>query len=146
MSVVRATSPVTSDFTRPLFISAAVVPPMSGVKTSFDSPNVPWQEAHLSSHTFRPFATLPEPGGRPLKSGRTSMSQAAISAGVAGRPTPGYWPAAAANAASASVTPAQAGAQSINLDIRHFAAVGDLPPLDRVVVIDRARAAHGAQL
>jgi hypothetical protein len=90
--VVRATSPVTSVPTRPALTSAAVVPPTSGVNTSFDSPNVPWHEAHLSSQTFWPMATLPDPAGSPLKSGRTSMSQALISAGVAGRPMPGNWP------------------------------------------------------
>ncbi len=35
-----------------------------------------------------PWATEPEPLGRPLKSGRTSMSQAASSFGVAARPMP----------------------------------------------------------
>ena len=35
------------------------------------------------------WATLPEPLGRPLKSGRTSMSQASISLAVAARPSPG---------------------------------------------------------
>jgi hypothetical protein len=48
-----------------------------------DSPKLPWQEAHLASQTSSPWATLPLPGRRPLKSGRTSMSQAWISAGVA---------------------------------------------------------------
>src|SRR5258706_9996283 len=144
MSVVRATSPVTRDFTRPLRMSSAVVPPTSGAKTSFDSPNVPWQAAHFASHTCWPFATLPEPGGNPLKSGRTSMSHAAISAGVAGRPTPGN--------CAATVIPAKARIQTrakaalISLHIPHLAALGHLPRLDRVVVVDRARSAHRAQL
>src|SRR5687768_2839216 len=141
MSVVRATSPVTRVPTRPALMSAAVVPPTRGVNTSFDSPNVPWHDAHLSSHTFCPFCTLPDPGGSPLKSGRTSMSHALISAGVAGRPTPGKL-----------VVPAKAGTQVINsnrlinLDIRHFPAFRHLPRLDRVVVVDRAPAARLAQL
>src|SRR5688572_14675534 len=149
MSVVRATSPVTRVPTRPALTSAAVVPPTRGVNTSFDSPNVPWHDAHLSSHTFWPFCTLPDPAGSPLKSGRTSMSHALISAGVAGRPTPGNW--AAAGVASAIVIAAAArqrwaATQSINLDIRHFPALRHLPRLDRVVVVDRAPAAHLAQL
>src|SRR4051812_46550915 len=144
MSVVRATSPVTSAFTRPAFTSSAVVPPTSGVNTSFDSPKVPWQEAHFSSQIFCPCATLPEPAGSPLKSGRTSMSHAWISAGVAGRPTPGN--RGAASAAKTSIIAAQAAAQSINLHIAHFPRLRHLPRLDRIVVVDRALPAHRAQL
>ena len=39
-------------------------------------------------HRAMPWATEPVPLGRPLKSGRTSISQAASSFGVAGRPMP----------------------------------------------------------
>ena len=75
--------------TRPVLMSSWVVPPTMGLKTSLLSPNTPWQDAHFDSHTTMPLATVPEPCGRPLKSGRTSMSQAAISLGVAARPSPG---------------------------------------------------------
>src|SRR5438105_14411961 len=82
------------------------------------------------------------------------MSHAAISAGVAGRPTPGY---AVANADAAT---RRKGVRdnfrtmknvsdtifSVRLHIRHFPALGHLPRLDRVVVVDRPRTAHGAQL
>src|SRR5688572_10702632 len=156
MKVVRATSPVTRVDTRPALMSAAVVPPTSGVNTSFDSPNVPWHDAHLSSHTFWPFCTLPDPGGKPLKSGRTSMSHALISAVVAGRPTPGNWAPARCCCAAAGVTSAiviaaaarqrRAAIQSVDLNIAHFPALRLLPRLDRVVVVDRAPAAHLAQL
>src|SRR4030095_8576033 len=37
-------------------------------------------------------------------------------------------------------------ATSVNLNIPHLTVRVDLPRLDRVVVIDRARATHGAQL
>src|SRR5258706_1428748 len=148
MRVVRATSGFVSDATRPVLMSSAVTPPTRGAKTSFDSPNVPWHDAHFASQTFCPCCTLPDPGGRPLKSGRTSMSHAAISAAVAGRPTPGY------GVPAANVIPAKAGIQDtanavirlIGLDIGHFPTLRDLPRLNRVVVVDRARAAHGAQL
>src|SRR6476659_3017271 len=146
ISVVRAMSGLASAATRPLRMSSAVVPPTNGVNTSLDSPNVPWHEAHFASQSFCPCATLPEPGGNPLKSGRTSISQAATSAGVAGRPTPG-------NVVPAkTVIPAQAGIQHaanaalVNLDIAHLPTLAHLPRLDRVVVVDRARAAHRAQL
>ena len=75
--------------TRPVLTSSFVVPPMMGENTSLLSPKTPWQEAHLASQTSMPWATLPLPLGRPLKSARTSMSQAATSFGVAGRPMPG---------------------------------------------------------
>src|SRR5713226_5081811 len=146
MSVVRVTSGRVNAATRPVSMSALVVPPTSGVNTSFDSPKVPWHEAHRVSQTFSPFATLPEPGGRPLKSGRTSMSQARISAGVAARPTPGNGASACAGVESDRTTPVKTGAQSINLGIRHFSARVDFPRLDRVVVVHRARPAHLAQL
>jgi hypothetical protein len=68
--------------------SSFVVPPTSGEKTRLLSPKMPWHDAHLASHTSMPWLTEPEPLGRPLKSGRTSMSQAAISWGVAARPMP----------------------------------------------------------
>src|SRR5207253_429451 len=89
MSVVRVTSARLNASTRPVSMSVRLVPPTSGVNTSFDSPNVPWHDAHRASQTFSPLATLPDPAGNPVKSGRTSMSHARISAGVAGRPTPG---------------------------------------------------------
>ena len=57
-----------------------------GVNTSLDSPKVPWHDAHLASQTSMPRSTEPDPGGRPLKSARTSMSQALTSLGVAARP------------------------------------------------------------
>ena len=89
MKVVRTVSRSRREPTCPDWMSLAFVPPTSGVKTSLDSPKVPWHETHFDSQTCWPFSTLPEPTGSPLKSGRTSMSQALTSAGVAGRPTPG---------------------------------------------------------
>src|SRR5207302_1310539 len=150
MSVVRVTSARLNASTRPVSMSVRLVPPTSGVNTSFDSPNVPWHDAHRASQTFSPLATLPDPAGNPVKSGRTSMSHARISAGVAGRPTPGnsapaFAGATKSNVASA-VTPAQTGAQSINLRIRHFPVLAHLPRLDRVVVVNRSGPAHLAQL
>eukprot|EP01136_Pigoraptor_vietnamica_P017174 Opistho-1_new@61984 len=142
--------------TRPVLISSFVVPPTRAAKTSFDSPNTPWQPAHLASHRSCPWATVPRPGGRPLKSGRTSMSQAFSSAGVAVRPMPlnlsfaKAKPVIARHAAAAnkparkrSVHRAQ---PSRKLDILDLPALLHQPGLDRVVVIDRAPAAHRAQL
>src|SRR3990167_6110653 len=129
--------------TRPVFTSSLVVPPTSGENVEFDSPKMPWQDAHLASHTSWPWLTEPLPLGRPLKSGRTSMSQAATSLGVASRPMPGK-----AVCASAAPTASRATAisSSRELNILHLAAFLHQPRLDRVVVIDRARAAHRAVL
>src|SRR6218665_2976913 len=137
--------------TWPVLMSSRVVPPTRALNTSFDSPNTPWQPAHLASHRSWPWATVPRPGGRPLKSGRTSMSQALTSAGVAVRPMPGNLSAAATGSAArhdvTSTAPsAAARAPSRQLNILHLAALLHEPGLDRVVVIDRAPAAHRAQL
>src|SRR6478735_4694421 len=125
-------------------MSSSVVPPTNGLNTSFDSPNTPWQLAHLPSQISMPLATEPAPLGRPWKSGRTSMSQAFTSAGVAARPMPGkrscaWTPAVAARTSAASRNLG-------NVDIAHLPALLHQPRLDGVVVIDRALAAHLAQL
>jgi glucokinase len=97
-------------FARPVWTSSLVVPPTSGENTSLLSPKTPWQEAHLASQTSMPFSTEPLPAGSPLKSARTSMSQAVTSLAVAARPMPGkdvltaWADTAPATAASARVT------------------------------------------
>src|SRR5712691_3785757 len=124
-------------------MSSGLTPPTIGVmKTSVLSPNVPWQDAHWASHITWPLETEPEPLGRPLKSGRTSISQALISAGSAGRPTPGYW----APWAMPALSNARLNIVLVNLNIRHIPGIGDFPRLDGVVVIDGLGAAHRAQL
>src|SRR5574343_425783 len=65
VKVVRCgISPLTKPPTRPFLMSSAVVPPISGVNTSFDSPKGPWQEAHFSSNSSWPRSTLHTPLGR----------------------------------------------------------------------------------
>jgi hypothetical protein len=54
--------------TRPVWMSSLVVPPTSGLNTSLDSPNTPWQDAHLASQTSCP-GDRARTSGRPLKSG-----------------------------------------------------------------------------
>src|SRR5574343_1619666 len=119
-------------------MSSAVVPPTSGLNTSLDSPKMPWQCAHLPSHTSCPLATEPEPGGKPLKSGRTSMSHLATSLGVAMRPRPGYL-SLCARARPAKATSAVVRMTLRKLDIFHLAVFLHQPGLDGVVVIDRTR-------
>src|SRR5512139_2402981 len=98
-----------------------------------------------------PCATVPLPGGRPAPSGRTSMSQPAISSFVAALPKPngaavlvaaGF--AGAAAIAKAGTRPSTASAvaaiaapriRSEHLDIVHLAGRIDAPRLDRVVVV-----------
>src|SRR5690606_31823444 len=73
--------------TLPVFTSSSVVPPSSGAKNLLLSPKSPWQEAHFEAQTSSPSATLPLPGFKPWKSGRTSMSQASTSTFSASLPT-----------------------------------------------------------
>src|SRR5574343_443025 len=131
--------------TWPVLMSSAVVPPIKGLNTSLDSPKMPWQWAHLASHTSCPLATVPEPGGRPLKSGRTSMSHLATSFGVAVRPKPGYL-SLCAMAMPAMATSAVVRMTLRKLDMFHLTVFLHQARLDGVVVIDGERASHGAQL
>src|SRR5574343_466484 len=145
VKVVRCgSSPEDRPLTLPVLMSSLVVPPASGVNTSFDSPKEPWHEAHFSSNSSLPRSTLPLPLGRRLKSGRTSMSQAFTSAGVAARPTPLKF--SKANPAVAAPLRARARIDLENLDIGDLPAFDDFPGLDGVVVIDGLGAAHLAQL
>src|SRR5678815_5524888 len=78
------------------------------------------------------------------------MSHAAISPGVAGLPNPKRSAAAVAPCTASRVASASAAAapraRSEDLQIGDGAGRVDAPGLDRVVVIDRARAAYRAQL
>ena len=110
-----------------------------------------------SSRTSRrrspgPARRVPRPGGRPAPSGRTSMSQPAISLRrspacrsrtAASAPRPAC-DAAASSAARRARRPARALRATWTLLTSPRRV--DAPRLDRVVVIDRARAAHRAQL
>ena len=70
MKVVRCgSSPEDRPLTLPVLMSSLVVPPASGVNTSFDSPKEPWQEAHFSSNSSLPRSTLPEPWAGPRSRG-----------------------------------------------------------------------------
>ena len=147
------------DATLPVLISSLVVPPAMGVKTSLDSPKVPWQLAHCFSQRSWPLATEPDPAGSPLKSGRTSISHAATSAGVALRPIfkyAGFAFAAGALCAIALVFAETASATNrrvLRIDLDIVIALADLniadlaiginlPRLNCIVVIDRARTAY----
>src|SRR5574343_383841 len=149
VKVVRCgSSPEDRPLTRPFLMSSLVVPPASGVNTSFDSPKEPWHEAHFSSNSSLPRSTLPLPLGRPLKSGRTSISQAFTSAGVAARPTPLKFSKAKPAVEAPRVAKPRLSASIVleNLDIGDLPAFDDFPGLDGVVVIDGLGAAHFAQL
>src|SRR5699024_489260 len=92
--------------------------------------------------------TVPCPLGRPLKSGRTSISQASISESVAGRPRSNP---VSATAVGAARLPASASAAASRLRLLHMyigdlPAFVDLPGLNGVIVIDRARTPDFAQL
>ena len=148
-----------NEATRPRSISCFVVPPTIGVNISFDSPNVPWQLAQRASQISCPLATLPNPDGSPLKTGRTSMSQAATSAPVAVRPIPGNLSAAVAGSATdinINIAPPHpppdhphdgggGDRRSADLNITDLAVAANFPRLNGIVMVDRARSPDGPQ-
>src|SRR5262245_29864080 len=97
-----------------------------------------------------PAATEPRPSGRPTPSGRTSMSQLAIISGVNVRPRSCQGGAAAAGPArvASRVAPSTAGrrGRGSDLDIGDLPGGRHLPGLNRIVVVDRSRAANLAKL
>src|SRR6187431_2814259 len=110
-----------------------------------------------------PCLTVPLPGGRPWPSGRISISQPAISSGLAWRPMPSGFacvaavclgaapptpPAATPSASVAAVNIAivREDRESGHLDILNLAVAAQMPGLDAVVVVDRIDAADLAQL
>src|SRR5690242_17605821 len=105
-----------------------------------------------------PCFAVPLPGGRPMPSGRISMSHPAISAGLASRPMPrclnvsegvcswlAFGAAATAPAPIATML-APNSAPLTHLDIFDLAVLLDMPGLDAVVVVDRIDAAVFAKL
>src|SRR5580765_4823092 len=92
-----------------------------------------------------PMAAVPLPGGRPAPSGGMLMSQAAISAGVAGWPRsgPSTLRAAASQPASAA---AVSTATTLRVYILHLPVGRHAPRLDRVVVEDDVAAVQGDEL
>src|SRR2546428_59811 len=98
----------------------------------------------LSRFGIFTLGSVPAPGGSPRPSGGMLMSQPAISAGVAGRPSAGV---------SRAVVPAQpptamirlARANASRVDILDLTARLDGPGLDRVVVEDDVCAVLGDQ-
>src|SRR5450755_1090513 len=101
-----------------------------------------------------PSSTEPLPSGKPVPSALTSMSQPAISAGVAALPKSkcrsrgSFGAPAAMHAIAANAANKQFARNSLrcDLNIADFAACRDAPGLDGIVMVDRARAAHLAQL
>src|SRR5450432_1481951 len=90
---------------------------------------VPWHTAHLASKSCLPSATVPLPAGRPAPSGRTSMSQSAISSCVTGRPKLSAYAAEANN--RRTIEPSRVVLIEY---IAHLSVCIDAPGLLRVVV------------
>src|SRR3954453_23448833 len=64
------------------------MPPTKGGTPSPPSPFAPWHLAPRRVKISSPCWTVPLPGGSPVPSAATSMSQPAICSGVAGLPKP----------------------------------------------------------
>src|SRR3954451_17508661 len=82
---------------------------------SVPSPLVPWHLAPKRSKRSFPCAIVPLPGGKPAPSGAISISQPAISSGLAGCPKPKC---------------------PLGVDIAYLSIGRDGPGLDGVVVIE----------
>src|ERR1700741_3079749 len=93
------------------------------------TPFSPWQAAPFSTKTSVPWATVPLPCGRPLPSGRTSMSHSAISFGVAVRPKS---EAAAEEISANAIAPESCAI--LRQDILDPSRLVDAPGLLRVVM------------
>src|ERR1700692_523131 len=107
-------------------------PPTSGPAMP-PSPFSPWQAAHFCLKIGAPCAEVPLPGGRPVPSGMTKMSQAARSEGLTGLPRLGpSAKAAAAARANASETPQS---ESLRIDMLDSPFGIDRPTGDGVEVL-----------
>src|SRR5580700_863686 len=99
------------------------------------SPFSPWQAAHFCLKIGAPWAGVPLPGGRPVPSGITKMSQAARSEGLTGLPRLGPSAnAAPATSASATETPQS---EILRIDMLDLPFGVDRPTGDGVEVLAR---------
>src|SRR5215471_6178942 len=124
------------------------------ISVAFDPPwpPSPWQAWHFCAKIAAPCCEVPLPGGNPLPSGPTLMSQSARSASVTGLPSPGSSAAIAPAPQSAS---ANAQVKSLAVDMLDLPLLVDRPAGDDVHVphregghrhVDLGRAALGEHL
>src|SRR5216117_1353340 len=108
-------------------------PPNSGAGArGLPFPPSPWHAEHFSAKTRAPWTAVPLPGGRPVPSGITATSQAAMSASVIGLPSLG----ASACAATAPKATASAAARAdLCVDMLDLPFAVDAPARDAVVVL-----------
>src|ERR1700726_4182678 len=89
-------------------------PPTSGPAMP-PSPLSPWQAAHFCLKIGAPCAEVPLPGGKPVPSGMTKISQAARSEGLTGLPRLG--PSAKAAPATIARASEEAPIQTLRIDM-----------------------------
>src|SRR5438874_12824262 len=108
-------------------------PPNSGAGArGLPFPPSPWHPEHFSAKTRAPCVAVPLPGGRPVPSGITAMSQALMSASEIGFPSRGVWASAAPEPKASARTRATDGL-SVHMFERPVA--GYPPARDAVVVL-----------
>src|SRR5580700_8309224 len=107
------------------------------VSAAFDPPwpSLPWQGSHFCAKIAAPWAGVPLPGGNPLPSGPTLMSQSARSASLTGLPSPGR--SAAVAAADKPSTSASEMARRLPVDMLGLPIAVDGPAGDDVHVPHR---------
>src|SRR5712691_8538446 len=92
----------------------------------------PWHGEHFSAKTRAPWTAVPLPGGRPVPSGITAMSQALMSVSEIGFPSLGVW----ASAAPEPQTSARKKARTrLGVDMFDLPIAADPPARDAVVVL-----------
>src|SRR4051812_1379908 len=114
-------------------------------------PPSPWQAEHLVTKIAAPCAAVPSPGGRPVPSARTSISQRAMSAGLPGFPRfrlPEFAPAAKAVALPVREKQTSAANTLLGVGMRHLPVRVHRPARDCVemMVSERHHGRHGIEL
>src|SRR5438552_16803835 len=108
-------------------------PPNSGAGArGLPFPPSPWHAEHFSAKTRAPWTAVPLPGGKPVPSGITAMSQALMSASEIGFPSRGVWASAAPEPKTSARTKART---SLSVDMFDLPIAADPPARDAVVVL-----------
>src|SRR6267378_2969948 len=130
LASITSFSPMILGVSMPLVSGA---PPNSGAGArGLPFPPSPWHAEHFSAKTRAPWTAVPLPGGRPVPSGITAMSQALMSASEIGFPSRGVWASAAPEPKASARTRATDG---LSVNMFDLPVAGYPPAGDAVVVL-----------
>src|SRR5205823_12164388 len=109
-------------------------PPNSGAGArGLPFPPSPWHAEHFSAKTRAPWTAVPLPGGKPVPSGITAMSQALMSASEIGCPSRGVWASAAPEPKTSARTKARTSLSVDMFDLRSEEHTSELQSLAYLV-------------